>query len=79
MFYSPKCQFSLEFAESAKRLIESVLPSYPVVLINYWEEPGEFLSRGRPAVMVNGVEIRAWAWDREQFIKEVLRAAGGGQ
>jgi len=79
VFYSPKCQFSLEFAESVKRLIESVLPSYPVVLINYWEEPGEFLSRGRPAVMVNGVEIRAWAWDREQFIKEVLRAAGGGQ
>ena len=74
IFYSPKCPFSIKFAEQIKELIREVTKEIPIKIINTWNHPEEVIKRNTHNPIVNGKEIKTFFMDKENFKKEVREA-----
>jgi len=74
IFYSPKCPFSIKFAEQIKELTREVTKEIPIKIINIWEHPEEVIKRNTHNPIVNGKEIKTFFMDKENFKKEVKKA-----
>jgi len=75
VFYSCVCQFFYPFTLKIKKIILEVLPNYSVEVVNYWENPDLFLSKGKNWILVNGIPIKTWVREEEKFRQEVLAAS----
>ncbi len=75
IFYGPSCPWSIYFAEKIKESIEEVAPDIPIRLIDMFWEQKEVKRRGKtPTCAVNGIPIRSFFMDKENFQREVEQA-----
>ena len=77
MFYDPMCEWGYGFAVRVRELIHDIEPELPFEMINSWERPEEFISRGNQVLIVNAKVIQSFWTDREAFRREVERAIRG--
>jgi len=76
VFFDPSCPFCVSFLENYKRILEEILPDYPIRVINKFTEPDEIKKRGKiPYCVVNNVAIKSFYTERDKFKEEVLKAA----
>lgn len=73
VFYNVNCEYSVGFAENAKKLIQEVKPGYPVEIVNMWTTPRESSRRGNELIIVNQRPIRSH-WRTPEFKLEVQAA-----
>ncbi len=74
IFYSPRCQFSYQFAGRISEIIKEVAPNLPIDLMNEEESPEEFLKRKGCALVVNATPIRTFFMETEKFKEEIRQA-----
>lgn len=75
IFYGPSCPWSLYFSEKTKESIKEVAPDIPVRMIDTFWEHEEVRKRGKtPGCAVNGIPIKSFFMDKENFQREVKQA-----
>ncbi|MGB9553165.1 MAG: hypothetical protein ACPL7L_02165, partial [bacterium] len=78
ILYGPSfCPWNYYFCKLAAQAIEKLVPEIPIRWLNWVEEPGEFQKRvGFQGIVVNGIPIKAFVLEREEFSREVCGALG---
>ena len=74
IFYEPVCPFSYLWAYRAKEIVKEINLKLKIEVLNAWEHPEEFVSRGRNWMLVNGIPIKSLPIERDRFRGEILRA-----
>lgn len=75
IFHGPSCPWSIYFSEKIKESIREVAPDIPIRMIDMFWEKEEVRKRGKtPACAVNGVPIKSFFMDKENFQREVKQA-----
>jgi len=74
IFYEPVCPFSYLWAYRAKEIVKEIDLKLKIEVLNAWEHPEEFVSRGRNWMLVNGIPIKSLPIERDRFRGEILRA-----
>jgi len=74
IFYEPLCPFSYLWAYRAKEIVKEINLKLKIEVLNAWEHPEEFVSRGRNWMLVNGIPIKSLPIERDRFRGEILRA-----
>ncbi|NJE25696.1 GNAT family N-acetyltransferase [Thermococcus sp. MV5] len=76
IFYEPTCPFTYLWAYRAKEIVKEIAPELEIRMLNGWEHPEEFVSRGRNWMLVNGIPIKSLPIDRDRFREEIKNAMG---
>ncbi len=74
IFYEPVCPFSYLWAYRAKEIVKEIAPEFKIEVLNGWEHPEEFVSRGRNWMLVNGIPIKSLPIERGTFKEEIKNA-----
>ena len=74
IFYEPVCPFSYLWAYRAKEIVKEIDLKLKIEVLNAWEHPEEFVSRGRNWMLVDGIPIKSLPIERDRFRGEILRA-----
>ncbi|HDH44353.1 MAG TPA: hypothetical protein ENG66_02995 [Thermococcus sp.] len=74
IFYEPVCPFSYLWAYRAKEIVKEINLKLKIEVLNAWEHPEEFVSRGRNWMLVNGIPIRSLPIEKEKFREELMIA-----
>ncbi|MBC7095295.1 hypothetical protein [Thermococcus sp.] len=74
IFYEPVCPFSYLWAYKAEEIVKEISPELETRVLNGWEHPEEFVSRGRNWMLVNGIPIKSLPIERETFKEELKNA-----
>jgi len=74
IFYEPVCPFSYLWAYRAEEIVKEIDLKLKIEVLNAWEHPEEFVSRGRNWMLVNGIPIKSLPIERDRFRGEILRA-----
>ena len=74
IFYEPVCPFSCLWAYRAGEIVKEIDLKLKIDVLNAWEHPEEFVSRGRNWMLVNGIPIKLLPIERDRFRGEILRA-----
>ncbi len=74
LFYEPPCPFTYLWAHRSKEIVKEIAPELKIEVLNGWNHPEEFVSKGRNWMLVNGIPINSLPIEREKFREEVMRA-----
>jgi len=74
MFFDPVCEWGIGFAMRVEEFLHGVDPDLSVQLLNTWENPEEYASRGFEQLVVNAVPIKSFWTDKDAMKKEVEEA-----
>ncbi|KPU63354.1 hypothetical protein EP1X_03160 [Thermococcus sp. EP1] len=74
LFYEPTCPFTYLWAQRSKEIVKEIAPELEIRMLNGWEHPEEFVSRGRNWMLVNGIPIKSLPIEREKFREELVIA-----
>jgi len=76
ILYGPSfCPWEYYFCKLAEQAIEKLAPEIPIRWVNWAEEPEEFQKRGGfEGIVVNGIPIKAFVLEKEEFLREICGA-----
>ena len=76
LFYEPTCPFTYLWVHRAGEIVREMAPELKIEVMNGWEHPEEFVSRGRNWMLVNGIPIKSLPIERDRFREEIKNALG---
>ncbi len=75
IFCDPSCPWSIYFLGKIKESTEEAAPDVPIRIIDVFWEQNEVERRGKtPTCAFNGIPIRSFFMDKENFQREVKQA-----
>jgi hypothetical protein len=74
IFYDRNCEYSYQFAMIKNETLMELKSELEIEVIDVWEKPSEFASKGGNYLIVNSVPIRSHIGNKEEFKNEVKEA-----